>query len=125
MMASRYRSELRLVVRATTAAALSFIVGEALALPQTYWAVMTALIIVQASLGGTLVAGIDRLPGTLAGAALGAVVAFAEEAWGFDRVLLLVLVVAPLALLAAVHPSFRVAPVTAAIGPLASPRDVS
>src|SRR6185437_14021858 len=91
---ARYRSELRLVVQALTAAALSLLIAEALALPQGFWAVITALIIVQGSLGGTLGAGLDRVVGTLA--------------------------VAPVALLAAIRPSFRVAPVTAAIVLLAS-----
>ena len=68
---SKYRSELRLVIRAATAAALSLLVSDALGLPQSYWAVITALIVVQGSLGGTLTAGLDRLIGTLAGAALG------------------------------------------------------
>jgi len=45
---SKYRSELQLVVRALVAAALSLLIAEALALPQSYWAVLTALIIVQA-----------------------------------------------------------------------------
>jgi len=118
--ASRHRSELRQATRAAAAAALALVIGEALALPQSYWAVMTALIIVQSSLGGTLAAGIDRLAGTLAGAAAGALAAVAGasvagDAEAADRVLLLALTVAPLALLAAKRPSFRVAPVTAAI----------
>jgi uncharacterized membrane protein YccC len=79
--ASKYKSELQLVVRALTAAALSLIIGEALALPQSYWAVITALIIVQGSLGGTLTAGLERLVGTLAGAALGVAAALAREFW--------------------------------------------
>jgi uncharacterized membrane protein YccC len=118
---SSYRSELRLVARAVTAAALSLLVGDALALPQSYWAVITALIVVQGSLGGTLTAGLDRLVGTLAGAALGVAAAVAGNAWSANHVLLLVLTVAPLALLAAVRPSFRVAPITAAIVLLANP----
>src|SRR5215472_9630724 len=73
--ASRHRSELRQAARAAAAAALALVVGEAFALPQSYWAVMTALMIVQSSLGGTLAAGLDRLAGTLAEAALGAVAA--------------------------------------------------
>jgi uncharacterized membrane protein YccC len=123
--ASKYKSELQLVVRALTAAALSLIIGEALALPQSYWAVITALIIVQGSLGGTLTAGLDRLVGTLAGAALGAAAALAREFWDAPQVLLLLLAVAPVTPLAAIRPSFRVAPVTAAIVLLATPGDAS
>jgi hypothetical protein len=123
--AARYRSELRLVVQALTATALSLLIAEALALPQGFWAVITALIIVQGSLGGTLGAGLDRVVGTLAGAALGAAAALARASWEVPLVVLLVLAVAPVALLAAIRPSFRVAPVTAAIVLLASSGNAS
>jgi uncharacterized membrane protein YccC len=123
--AAKYRAELRLVVRASAAAALALLIAETLALPQGYWAVISALMIVQGSLGGTLSAGIDRLVGTLAGAAFGAVAALAREVWDVPHVVLLVLAVAPLALLAALRPNFRVAPVTAAIVLLASSGTVS
>src|SRR5260370_41759684 len=65
--ASKYKSELQLVVRALTAAALSLLIAEVLALPQSYWAVITALIIVQGSLGGTRTARLHRLGRTRAG----------------------------------------------------------
>jgi hypothetical protein len=113
--AAKYKSELRLVARALTAAVLSFLIAETLHLPQSYWAVLTALIIVQGSLGGTLVAGIDRVVGTVAGAAVGFAAALARRLGDVPEVVLLVLAVAPLALLAALRPSFRLAPVTAAI----------
>ncbi len=113
--AVKYKAELRLVVQAVTAAALALLIAEALALPQSYWAVISALIIVQGSLGGTLVAGIDRVVGTLAGAALGVAAALARGFWDAPEIVFLVPAVAPVALLAAIRPSFRVAPVTAAI----------
>jgi uncharacterized membrane protein YccC len=122
---SRYMSEFRLVGRALTAAALSLAIADALALPQSYWAVFTALIIVQGSVGGTLAAGLDRFVGTLAGAGLGGAVAVAGEFWRVPQVLLLLLAVAPVALLAAIRPSFRIAPVTAAILLLTTPSNVS
>src|ERR1700731_3198471 len=123
--AATYKAELRLVVRALIAAALSFLAADALALPQSYWAVITALIVVQGSLGGTLAAGLDRLVGTLAGAAIGAVAALARQYWDVPPVVLLVPAVAPVAFLAALRPSFRVAPVTAAIVLLANTSNVS
>jgi hypothetical protein len=123
--AAKYKSELRMVVRALTAASLSFLVADALALPQGYWAVITALIIVQGSLGGTLAAGIDRVLGTVAGAALGVAAALARGFWQVPEIVLLVLAVAPVSLLAAIRPSFRIAPVTAAIVLLASSNRIS
>jgi uncharacterized membrane protein YccC len=122
---SKYKSELRLVIRALTAAALSLVTANALDLPQGYWAVFTALIIVQGSVGGTLAAGLDRFVGTLAGAVLGDAVALTGEFWRVPQVLLLVLAVAPVALLAAIRPSFRIAPVTAAILLLTTPSNAS
>ena len=124
-VSSKYKAEMQQVVRALTAAALSFIVAEALAVPQSYWAVITALIIVQGSLGGTLTAGLDRLAGTLAGAALGATAALARDFWDAPQVLLLLLAVAPVTPLATIRPSFRVAPVTAAIVLFATPSNAS
>jgi hypothetical protein len=122
---SKYRSELRLVSRSLTAAALSLLIADALALPQSYWAVFTALIIVQGSVGGTLAAGLDRFIGTLAGAVFGAAVALTGELWPVPQVLLLLLAVAPVALLAAMRPSFRIAPVTAAIVLFTTPSNAS
>jgi hypothetical protein len=122
---SKYRSELRLVSRSLTAAALSLVIADALALPQSYWAVFTALIIVQGSVVGTLAAGLDRFIGTLAGAVFGAAVALTGELWPVPQVLLLLLAVAPVALLAAIRPSFRIAPVTAAIVLFTTPSNAS
>jgi uncharacterized membrane protein YccC len=122
---SKYSAELRLVIRALTAAARSLVIADALAFPQSYWAVFTALIIVQGSVGGTLAAGLDRFIGTLAGAVLGAAVAVTGEFWRVPQVLLLMLAVAPVALLAAIRPSFRIAPVTAAILLLTTPSNAS
>jgi uncharacterized membrane protein YccC len=122
---SKHRAELRLVIRALTAAALSLLTADALALPQSYWAVFTALIIVQGSVGGTLAAGVDRFIGTLAGAVFGAAVGLVGEFWRVPQVLLVLLAVAPVALLAAIRPSFRIAPVTAAILLLATPSNAS
>jgi uncharacterized membrane protein YccC len=99
----------------TVAGIVAELLAIGLGLPQGFWAVVTALIVVQASLGGTLTAGLERMVGTLAGAALGAVVALARHAWGLPDPLALILALGPLAVAAASSPSFRVAPVTAAI----------
>src|SRR5262249_7174463 len=123
--ASKYRSELRLVVRAAAAAIVAFLLAEGFGLPQSYWAVVTALIVVQLSLGGTIAAGLDRLAGTLAGGIFGAVAALAGKALAAPQVIVLLLTVAPLALLAALRPNFRLASVTAVIVLLATPSDTS
>src|SRR5579863_4825869 len=69
--ARRHRSEFRLAARTTIAALLSFAAARLLHLPQVYWAVLTAAIVMQANLGGSIKATIDRLAGTLGGAAWG------------------------------------------------------
>jgi uncharacterized membrane protein YccC len=110
------RAELRHGLRIAAAGVLSFALAEALALPQAYWAVFTAVLVVQASVGGSWKASVDRLTGTLLGAVYGAAVATLVP---HDNALMtgvaLAISLTPLALLAAFKPAYRVAPVTAVI----------
>jgi uncharacterized membrane protein YccC len=115
----------RLAIRTTVAAVLTYALARGLALPQAFWAVVTALIVVQVSVGGTLTAGIDRMIGTLCGAALGAAMALLRPALGLPEIVALVVAIAPLAILAALQARFRMAPVTATIILLGSPPDVA
>jgi uncharacterized membrane protein YccC len=112
----RRRAELRLAARTTIAGLLAFVIANALGLPQAYWAVFTAVIVMQASVGGSLKATVDRLIGTLGGAAYGAVVATVMARRGEVALAAAVaLALGPLALLSALRASFRIAPVTAII----------
>jgi uncharacterized membrane protein YccC len=109
-------AEIRLALRTTIAALIAHLVAVLLGLSQGYWVVITAIIVMQASVGGSLKAAADRMAGTLVGAAYGAVIAVAlphEGGWLLS--LAIVLAVAPMALLAALKSSFRVAPITALI----------
>jgi uncharacterized membrane protein YccC len=109
-------SELRLALRTTLAALLTFAVGHLLQLPQAYWAVLTSVIVMQASVGGSLKAGLDRMLGTVAGAIWGVGVTLAIPHRDVPALgLTLAVALAPLALVAALEPSYRVAPVTAII----------
>src|SRR5262249_24552902 len=112
----RHTTELRLAVRTTLAGLITFALAHLLQLPQGYWAVLTAVIIIQASVGASLKAGIDRFVGTIAGGIWGVAVAAAiphrEVA---SLVLALALALGPLAVVAALKSGFRVAPVTAII----------
>ena len=113
---SGHSPEMRLALRVTIAAGASFALARGLQAPQGIWAVITAVIVMQASVGGSLKAAMDRFAGTLAGAAVGALVSVALPHQSFATLLAAILAaVAPLAFLAAVKPSFRVAPVTALI----------
>ena len=87
-----------------------------LGLPQGWWAVITALLVVQTSVGGSLKAALDRLWGTIAGAIYGALVAIiVPHATDLGLAAAIVVAILPLAYLAAVNVAFRVAPVTALI----------
>ncbi|MEG3085975.1 FUSC family protein [Sphingomonas sp. PB4P5] len=115
------RQTLRVIV-ATTAA---FAAYKALALHEGYWAVFTVLIVMQASIGGTLSAATDRLLGTLLGAALGGIGAAFERTDTIGLGLVLVTVTGLATLVAALWPRLRVAPVTAAIMLLSAPPGAS
>jgi len=109
-------TELRLAVRITVAGLLAFAIGRALGLSQGYWAVFTAIIVMQASLGGSFTAALDYFIGTITGAIYGVIVALilpVENVWMLG--LALAVSLAPLAFLAAVRRNFRVAPITAVI----------
>jgi uncharacterized membrane protein YccC len=95
---------------------LSYVAAESLGLPQGYWAVFTAVLVVQGSVGGSWKAAIDRLAGTLVGAIYGVTVAaFVPHDTVVTLGLALAISLAPLALVAAIYPSYRVAPITAVI----------
>jgi uncharacterized membrane protein YccC len=114
--ALRRRTELRHAVRVSVAVGTSFLfVGQVLHLPQAYWAVFTTVIVVQTSVGGTITASLERLQGTLLGAAIGAAAAYLNARTVLEEGLVLAGAVAVSAFLAAVRPAFRVAPVTVAI----------
>ena len=113
---TRRHAELRHGVRIAAAGVLSFALAQALALPQGYWAVFTAVLVVQGSVGGSWKASIDRLTGTLLGAAYGAVIAtLVPHEDALMTGVALTISLTPLALLAALNPSYRVAPITAVI----------
>jgi uncharacterized membrane protein YccC len=109
--------EFRLGLRILIAGMAAFFVTDILlGLPQSYWAVLTAVLVMQASLGGSVKASIDRIVGTIAGALWGVVVALTlprDGSWLLAASVLLAL--APLSLLIAFKPAYRIAPATAII----------
>ena len=68
-----HRPQLRLSLRILVASLVAFTLGHILGLAQAYWAVLTAVIVMQASVGGSLKATLDRFLGSLGGAAWGVV----------------------------------------------------
>jgi uncharacterized membrane protein YccC len=111
------RMQLRLCVRVTFAAVAAFILAQIFTIPLGgLWAVLTAVVVTQMSLGGSLRATIEYFVGTLGGAIYaGAIAALVPHHSEVALLAVLALAVAPLALLAAVNPNFRVGPFTAVI----------
>jgi uncharacterized membrane protein YccC len=111
-----HRAELRLGLRITVAGLLAFVLGHLLGLAQSYWAVLTAVIVMQASVGGSLKAMLDRFVGSLGGAAWGVVVSLAIPHADVPSLgLALTVALVPLSVLTALKPTYRVAPITAII----------
>ena len=112
----RHRAELALSIRATIAALASLALAQFLHLPLPLWAVLTAVIVTQMSVGRSLKATFDYLLGTVGGAiyagALGVLIPHSSEA---ALLAVLAVAVAPLAFIAAINPRFSAAPITAVI----------
>lgn len=113
---AKHRLEAGLTLRISAAGLITFAVAHLLGLTQIYWAVLTAVIVTQASIGGSLKAMVDRFVGTIGGAGWGVVVALVVphqdvSSTGFALAVALV----PLAAVVAFRPGYRIAPVTAAI----------
>jgi uncharacterized membrane protein YccC len=110
------RVHLTLAVRITVAAILSLVAAQQLGLPLPLWAVLTAIIVTQMSVGRSLKATGDYLAGTVGGAIYGGLVAvLIPHESEFALLVVLVIAVAPLALLAAGRPNMNVVPITAII----------
>jgi uncharacterized membrane protein YccC len=110
------RVQLALSIRVTIAALVALALAQFLQLPLPLWAVLTAVIVTQMSVGRSLKATFDYLAGTLGGAiyggAIGVLIPHASE---LGLLAVLALAVAPLTFIAAINPRFSVAPVTAII----------
>jgi uncharacterized membrane protein YccC len=107
-------AELRLCVRSTTAAVLTLAAAQVLNLPIALWAVLTAVILTQISVGRSLKASMDYLVSTLGGAIYaGAIGAFVPHDNSLAVYAALALALAPAVLLAALNARFSAAPFTA------------
>jgi uncharacterized membrane protein YccC len=92
------------------------LLAELSGLPQGFWAVFTAVIVMQTTVGGTLKASAERFAGTVAGAAIGGLgKAVAAHHGGAALLEVLAAAVIVTGALAAWRPSLKVAPVTAVI----------
>lgn len=119
--ANTHDASLRQAVRVMVAVAATFATYKMLGLQQGYWAVFTVLVVMQGSIGSTLGAALDRLLGTLIGAALGGIGLAFHPANPVEVCAVLVVVTGIGGFVAAVRPQLRIAPVTAAIMLLNAP----
>ncbi len=71
---------IRQAIQATAAAIIAYELAVFFALPQGYWAVMTAILVVQSSVGGSIGLAMDRFLATLLGAAVGGALLAASHA---------------------------------------------
>jgi uncharacterized membrane protein YccC len=101
----------------TAAGLFALIVAQGLALPlHGLWVVLTAVVVTQLSVGGSLRATIEYTVGTLGGAIYAAVIGVLfPHAGPIAQVGVLALTIAPLAFAAAINPNFRVAPFSAVL----------
>lgn len=112
---SKYRPKLRHSLRVTISALLAFWAIHQFQV-QGVWLAFSAMQVVQASVGGSVKAVFERTLGTFAGAAYGALVSMLmphDSPVAFTFTVLLG--IGPAAFLAALYPSFRIAPTTVAI----------
>jgi uncharacterized membrane protein YccC len=111
------RAQLRFCLRMTLVVLLSFAVSQLLTIPlHGLWVVLTAVVVTQMSAGGSLRATGEYMIGTLSGVVYaGALGVLIPHQTVIEEGGLLALTIAPLALIAAIKPSFRVAPFTAVL----------
>ena len=112
---------LRQAVRATVAAVAAYVLADIFGLPKGYWSVLTAVIVMQATIGATLGATVDRLLGTMLGAAAGVVGAVLSGPSALRTGVVLAAVMLVTVYIAARRPNLKLGPVTAAIVMLADP----
>jgi len=108
--------KLQFGLRMTVAALASYGLGEALGLTQVYWAVLSSVIVIQGSVGGSVQAGLNRMIGTVGGASWGAIVAgLMPHDSPVHLALALFVAIAPFSVLTAFRAEYRIAPITAII----------
>jgi len=107
----------RFCVRMTVSGLAAFAVAQALQVPlQGLWVIITAIVVTQMSAGGSVRATLEYIIGTVGGAIYGAIIGVVVPHNTVPtEALILALAIAPLALVAASNPNFRVAPFSAVL----------
>jgi uncharacterized membrane protein YccC len=101
--------EYRRIARTLAACALSYGAARLAGLPDLYWAVITTLIVVtQPSLNQALNTGRDQIVGAVIGALTGGI-GLVAILYGAPRLLVFAIALVPLAAIAALRPTMRLA----------------
>ena len=108
---------MRFCLRMTLVVLSAFAIAQLLTIPlHGLWVVLTAVVVTQMSAGGSLRATGEYMIGTLSGVVYaGALGVLVPHTTAIEQGALLALAIAPLALIAAIKPSFRVAPFSAVL----------
>jgi uncharacterized membrane protein YccC len=112
-----YKPRWRFAARITASGLLAYAAAQALQLPlQGIWMILTAIVVTQASAGGSLQATLQYIIGTVGGAVYAAIIGILiPHGTPLSEAGVLALAIAPLALIAAFNPNFRVAPFSAVL----------
>jgi uncharacterized membrane protein YccC len=109
------RDPARQAVQTTAAAVLTFAVMKLLGLPHVTWAVISALFVVQSSVGGTVASMIGRIEGAALGTVIGLGCLYLIGSQGWWAALALAVAVTIVAFIVALRPGLRYGHVTAGI----------
>ncbi len=109
-----HQDALLIAARVGLSASLAYLIATLQHLPETYWPVLSAVIVARGGAKGAGGSASDRLVGTLAGAGVGLAASFLHH-FGLPDWLLLFLAMAPLAFISADNTAFRAAPMAAMI----------
>jgi Fusaric acid resistance protein-like len=107
----------RFCIRMTASGLAAYALAEALHTPlRGLWVIITAIVVTQMSAGGSLRATVEYIIGTVGGAIYAAIIGILiPHPTPLAEAGVLALAIAPLALLAAFNPNFRVAPFSAVL----------
>lgn len=116
-LARSYKPRWRFAARVTASGLLGYALAGVLHLPlRGLWMILTAIVVTQASAGGSVRATLQYIIGTVGGAAYGAIVGIViPHGTPLAEFGVLALAIAPLGFVAAYNPNFRVAPFSAVL----------
>lgn len=113
---AKYRRQLIHASRMTAAGLGAYALVHLLGLSGGLWAMITAIVVTQSSVGGSLKFALDQAIGSMVGAIYAtAVVLLISPVGHVESVIAFVVALAPLAFLSALYPGYRAAPTTGMI----------